>query len=93
MMEMFVQSQNGKLHLLPALPSELPSGTIKGLRVRGGFTLTSLSWNNRQLTSAKLVSSINGATITAMLGSGTTKKTIKLNAGQSMTLTPATFGQ
>ena len=53
MVEMFVQSHNGEIHLLPAMPSILATGSVRGIRARGGFTVD-ISWENGALKEATL---------------------------------------
>ncbi len=55
MAEMLLQSQNDELFLLPALPDAWKSGTIKGLRTRGGFE-AAMNWNDNKLTKATIIS-------------------------------------
>ncbi len=58
--ELFVQSHDGAIDLLPALPDAWPAGQIDGLRARGGFEVTSLAWTARKISAAKIHSKIGG---------------------------------
>lgn len=75
--EMLIQSQNGEIHLLPALPDALPSGSIKGVRARGGFILD-LSWADGKITELKLVSTAGG---TCMLRQGNQSVELETKSG------------
>lgn len=80
--ELFLQSHDGCIELLPALPPLWRKGFIRGLRARGGLTVE-MAWANDMLTGATLTASRGGA-FHVRYGGRTVS--LELEAGQAMRL-------
>ena len=72
--EMLLQSQNGRIQLLPALPKAWESGSIKGICARGGFVLD-MEWGNGDITAFRVFSRAGGTANLIYKGKKTVVKT------------------
>ncbi len=57
--EMLLQSREGEIRLLPALPPDWPEGNVRGLKARGGYEVD-FAWKDGQLVHAKVRASLGG---------------------------------
>jgi alpha-L-fucosidase 2 len=77
--EMLVQSHNGEIELLPALPKAWPAGSVTGLRARGGFEVD-VAWKEGRLTSST-VRSTAGTAVRLRYGNAT--QDVRLRKGEA----------
>ncbi len=83
--EMLLQSQNGEIELLPALPDAWPAGRVTSLRARGGFEID-LAWDGGKLRQLN-VRSVSGGSTVVRYGDHTAQ--IKLKPGEEIRLDSA----
>ncbi|MCD8079175.1 MAG: glycoside hydrolase family 95 protein [Bacteroides sp.] len=84
--EMLLQSHDGFIDFLPALPDAWPQGELKGFRVRGGATVD-LTWNKGQAVAATIEAPVlkdrQTAEFTIKMPPGASKVTIKRQGKES----------
>ncbi len=78
--EMLLQSHAGEIALLPALPKAWPTGSVKGLRARGGVTVD-IAWRDGRLSSARAVADRDGDYVVRLPDDGDRVQKISLKAG------------
>lgn len=82
--EMLVQSHEGEISLLPAIPKAWPVGSVSGIRARGGFVVDA-AWADGVVVSV-LMKSEQGREAVLRLPSGKSRIVIKGGDGENATL-------
>ena len=57
--EMLIQSHDGAVHLLPAVPDRWKKGSVSGILTRGGFEIA-VTWENGEVTEVAVLSKLGG---------------------------------
>ena len=82
--EMLLQCHQNEIVVLPALPSSWATGSVSGLRARGGFEL-SFNWREGNLVSLSLKSLLGNP---VKLRTGNTTAVLQPSAGETLVLGP-----
>jgi len=92
--ELLLQEKGGVVRLLPALPSALPCGSLRGVRIHGGHTLSfgwkdsAVEWVELEAARTETIQLVaQGVTNCEMGGSGDHVRNIELRQGETIRLT------
>ena len=78
---MLLQSHDGCVYLLPALPDAWKEGTVSGLKARGGFEV-SMTWKDNNISKATIISK-NGGNLRIRSAVPLTGKDLKVAKGEN----------
>lgn len=82
-LRMLVDSQPGRLNLLPSVPADWFEGRIDGIRARGNIEIRSLEWSRNRVKA--VLRSEKAQEIRVQTGTGTTTQNLTLRAAADVT--------
>ena len=82
---MLLQSHAGEISLLPALPAKYPTGSVTGLRARGGYEVD-IFWKDGKLTKAVIKADRTKKDEVIPVRYGGIVKAVKLAKGETVIL-------
>lgn len=88
---MLMQTADGAIHILPALPAIWTEGSISGLRAWGGFEIEEISWKDSKLEKIVVRSNLGGNLRLRVPNQLKADKGLKISAASGENLNPFFF--